>query len=249
MDTETFQRAANLSPALAERWISAITAAADEFDINTPARLAAWLAQMGHESGGFRLLSESFNYAPDALKIFSRIPAGMRSQLGRQPGETTVPIARQRQIANLAYASRFGNGDAASGDGWRYRGRGLKQVTFKDNYRDFGRDLCQREGHEIRARYARNRDAARCGSCCQCRSDHRDGESGDHSSVTGRTRSAAAYIKASRRTTVPPPRPQRVLLLLDFISGRQDVHIRDIGDIKYPVRQDDRVGAAREATR
>ncbi|TDN58904.1 glycoside hydrolase family 19 protein [Paraburkholderia sp. BL10I2N1] len=141
MDTETFQRAASLSPALAERWISAITAAADEFDINTPARLAAWLAQMGHESGGFRLLSESFNYAPDALKIFSRIPAGMRSQLGRQPGETTVPIARQQQIANLAYAGRFGNGDAASGDGWRYRGRGLKQVTFKDNYLDAGRAL------------------------------------------------------------------------------------------------------------
>jgi putative chitinase len=141
MDTETFQRAANLSPALAERWISPITAAADEFDINTPARLAAWLAQMGHESGGFRLLSESFNYAPDALKIFSHIPAGMRSQLGRQPGEKTVPIARQQQIANLAYGGRFGNGDAASGDGWRYRGRGLKQVTFKDNYRDAGRAL------------------------------------------------------------------------------------------------------------
>ncbi|SAK95133.1 glycoside hydrolase family protein [Caballeronia arationis] len=141
MDTETFQRAANLAPALAERWILPITEAAHEFDINTPARLAAWIAQMGHESGGFRLLSESFNYAPDALKIFSRIPASARAQLGRQPGEKAVSIARQQQIANLAYGGRFGNGDAASGDGWRYRGRGLKQVTFKDNYRDAGRAL------------------------------------------------------------------------------------------------------------
>lgn len=138
---ETFQRAANLSPALAERWLSPITAAAREFDIDTPARLAAWLAQMGHESGGFKLLSESFNYAPEALRIFSRIPANMRTQLGRHSGEKVVPLARQEEIANLAYGGRYGNGDAASGDGWRYRGRGLKQVTFKDNYRDAGRAL------------------------------------------------------------------------------------------------------------
>jgi putative chitinase len=91
MDTETFQRAANLAPALAERWILPITEAAHEFDINTPARLAAWIAQMGHESGGFRLLSESFNYAPDALKIFSRIPASARAQLGRQPARRRSP--------------------------------------------------------------------------------------------------------------------------------------------------------------
>lgn len=141
MDIETFQRAANLSPALAERWLTPITAAADEFDIDTPARLAAWLAQMGHESGGFKLLSESFNYAPEALRIFSRVPANLRAQLGRHPGEKVVPLARQEEIANLAYGGRYGNGDAASGDGWRYRGRGLKQVTFKDNYRDAGRVL------------------------------------------------------------------------------------------------------------
>jgi len=140
MYLETFQRAANLSPALAERWLSTITAAADEFDINSRPRLAAWIAQRGHESGGFILLSESFNYAPEALKIFSRIPASMRAQLGRQPGQKAVPVARQQEIANLAYAGRYGNEDAASGYGWRYRGRGLKQVTFRDNYRDAGRD-------------------------------------------------------------------------------------------------------------
>lgn len=112
-----------------------------EFGISTPARRAAFLAQIRHESGGLTQLTESFNYRPEALAIFSRVPAAMRAQLGRHPNETAVPIDRQRQIANLAYGNRYGNGDAASGDGWRYRGRGLKQITFRDNYRACGRAL------------------------------------------------------------------------------------------------------------
>ncbi|WP_241019578.1 glycoside hydrolase family 19 protein [Burkholderia sp. Ac-20345] len=112
-----------------------------EFGINTPARQAAFLAQIGHESGGFSSLVESFNYAPAALALFSRVPVSLRAQLGRQSGEKTVPLDRQRQIANLAYGGRYGNGDASSGDGWRYRGRGLKQVTFRDNYAAAGKTL------------------------------------------------------------------------------------------------------------
>ncbi|WP_321914826.1 glycoside hydrolase family 19 protein [Paraburkholderia sp. J11-2] len=112
-----------------------------EFAINTPKRQAAFIAQIGHESGGFTQLVESFNYAPAALALFSRVPALMREKLGRQPGEKAVPLERQQQIANLAYGGRYGNGDVASGDGWRYRGRGLKQVTFRDNYTAAGRAL------------------------------------------------------------------------------------------------------------
>jgi len=141
MDRQQFQRAAQLSDALADRWYSHVVAAANEFDIVTPARLAMWLAQMGHESAGFTSLVESFNYRIDALAIFSRIPAQLRGQLGRQPGETSVPREREIKIANLAYGGRYGNDGVVSGDGWRYRGRGLKQITFKDNYRACGTAL------------------------------------------------------------------------------------------------------------
>ncbi|MCA8017723.1 glycoside hydrolase family 19 protein [Burkholderia metallica] len=141
MDKSVFQRAAGLSAALADRWYGAVSAAMAEFDINTPARQAAFIAQIGHESGGFSRLVESFDYRIDALAIFSRVPVLMRAKLGRQPGERSVPLDRQQQIANLAYGGRYGNGDAASGDGWRYRGRGLKQVTFHDNYAAAGKAL------------------------------------------------------------------------------------------------------------
>ncbi|WP_233867046.1 glycoside hydrolase family 19 protein [Paraburkholderia adhaesiva] len=141
MDRDTFQRALALTDTLTMRWFAPVSAAMTEFAINTPARRAAFLAQIRHESGGLTQLTESFNYRPEALAIFSRVPAAMRATLGRRPNETTVPLARQQQIANLAYASRYGNGDAASGDGWRFRGRGLKQITFRDNYRDCARAL------------------------------------------------------------------------------------------------------------
>ncbi|WP_175785315.1 glycoside hydrolase family 19 protein [Burkholderia ambifaria] len=141
MDMDLFKRAAGLTDALADRWFPHIELAVAEFDITTPRRLAAWLAQMGHESGGFTQLVESFNYRIDALKIFSRVPADMRAQLGRRDNEKVVPIERQIKIANLAYGGRYGNGDVSSGDGWRYRGRGLKQVTFKDNYRECGQAI------------------------------------------------------------------------------------------------------------
>lgn len=65
----------------------------------------------------------------------------MRATLGRRPDEKTVPPERQRQIANLADASHYGNGDAKTCDGWLFRGRGLKQITFSDHYRQCGRAL------------------------------------------------------------------------------------------------------------
>src|SRR5580692_2776944 len=141
MDKMTFQRAAGLSAALTDRWYGPVSAAMAEFDINTPPRQAAFIAQMGHESGGYTRLVESFDYRIDALKIFSRLTAADRQRLGRQPGEKSVPLERQREIANIAYGGRYGNGPAASGDGWRYLGRGLKQITFADNYRACGRAL------------------------------------------------------------------------------------------------------------
>lgn len=141
MEMTQFERATGLLPALAARWYAPLTQAMVEFAIDTPTRKAAFLAHVGHESSGFRHLVESFNYRPEALAIFSRVPAEMRAKLGRQLGEVEVPVERQAQIANLAYGGRFGNGNPASGDGWRYRGRGLKQITFADNYRECGKAL------------------------------------------------------------------------------------------------------------
>ncbi|BFI57330.1 hypothetical protein KD4_12750 [Yersinia pseudotuberculosis] len=105
-----------------------------EFGIDTPRRQAAFIAQIGHESGDFKALVESFNYSVVGLKttFSSRLTAGQCEMLGRQPGETVVPIERQKAIANLVYSKRYGNN--APGDGWKFRGRGLKQITFLDNY-------------------------------------------------------------------------------------------------------------------
>ncbi|WP_236905816.1 glycoside hydrolase family 19 protein [Collimonas pratensis] len=116
-------------------WAAPINAAMAEFGIGTPARCAAFIAQIGHESAGMSCLSESFNYSVQGLiATFGKRITAHASVLGRQPGERIVPLERQIRIANIVYANRYGNGDVVSGDGWRYRGGGLKQITFRDNY-------------------------------------------------------------------------------------------------------------------
>ncbi|MFJ2989939.1 glycoside hydrolase family 19 protein [Collimonas sp. NPDC087041] len=116
-------------------WIDAINAAMVEFGITTPAQQAAFIAQIGHESVALSRTSESFDYSIQGLTAQFGMRIGANAAvLGRQPGEKAVPLDRQARIANIVYAGRYGNGDAASGDGWRYRGGGLKQITFHDNY-------------------------------------------------------------------------------------------------------------------
>jgi putative chitinase len=119
----------------AAAWIDPVNAAMVEFGINTPARQAVFIAQIGHESVGLSRASESFDYSVQALTAqFGRRIGANAAILGRQPGEKAVPMARQIRIANIVYANRYGNGDASTGDGWRYAGGGLKQITFHDNY-------------------------------------------------------------------------------------------------------------------
>ena len=106
----------------------------DKFEINTPLRLAHFLAQCGHESGGFKLVQENLNYGAKGLMgIFKKY----------FPNETTA-LAYERKpekIANVVYASRMGNGDKTSGDGWKFHGRGFIQLTGKDNYVAFGKSI------------------------------------------------------------------------------------------------------------
>lgn len=135
MTTQQLATALNIPLDRASIWIASIHATMTEFGISTPARQTAFLAQIGHESGGLASTSESFNYSVQGLvATFGNRISGNAAVLGRQKNEKMVPVDRQMKIANIVYAGRYGNGAAASGDGWRFRGRGLKQVTFHDNY-------------------------------------------------------------------------------------------------------------------
>lgn len=134
MDAKTMQLAVGLSDAMTSRWASPILAAMAEFGIDTPKRQAAFLPQAAHESKRFASLHESFDYSIPSLRstFRDRINGELANRLGRQPGESSVPMARQATIANLVYGGRFGNN--TTGDGWRYRGGGIMQITFLANY-------------------------------------------------------------------------------------------------------------------
>jgi putative chitinase len=115
------------------RFATPLAEACAEWGIDTPLRLAAFLAQIAHESGQLRLLVENLNYSAEALlRVFPRhFDAAQAAAYARQ----------QERIAARVYANRMGNGAEASGDGWRYRGRGLIQVTGHDNYAACGTAL------------------------------------------------------------------------------------------------------------
>ena len=116
------------------QWYEAISSILPEYEINTPQRVAAFLAQCAHESGGFVFLKENLNYkAPSLRKVFSKY--------FQDDATATAYANKPERIANRVYANRMGNGDESSGDGWRYCGRGLIQLTGKDNYTFFAASL------------------------------------------------------------------------------------------------------------
>jgi len=104
------------------------------YDINTVLRVAAFLAQCGHESSSLTVLQENLNYSAQALqRVFPEY---------FPDAATARQYARKKEmIANRVYANRMGNGNEESGDGWKYRGRGIIQITGKENYQTSSFDL------------------------------------------------------------------------------------------------------------
>ena len=118
-------------------WHKALEQLFPDYDINTPKRMAAFIAQCAHESGGFMVLTENLNYRWQSLrKIFPKyFPNDSIAQdYASRPN-------KQEAIANRIYASRMGNGPEESGDGFRFRGRGLIQLTGRHNYTWFAASL------------------------------------------------------------------------------------------------------------
>jgi putative chitinase len=143
--------AAGVKQATAEKWTAAVAAACQEFGIDTPQRIAGFLSQCAHESGGFERLQENLNYSAEGMAGIWPTRFAVQEPDPKRPGKTkpkkdangkNIPnkfaLALHRKpeaIANVVYSGRMGNGPIESGEGWLYRGRGLKQLTGKDNHR------------------------------------------------------------------------------------------------------------------
>jgi putative chitinase len=122
--------AAGIAPTQARTFAEPLAAACSRFGIVTPARVAGFLAQCRVESAGFTALEESLHYR-DAARIASIFKSRVHSIADAQR-----LVRNPQALANCVYAGRLGNGPEASGDGWRFRGRGLKQLTGRANYAD-----------------------------------------------------------------------------------------------------------------
>lgn len=121
---------------VASDWLSPLWAAMQKFHITTPRRAAAFISNIGVETAGLTVLVENLNYSAQGLANTwpKRYAVDPNQTLGKVPNALAKRLARNPQaIANNVYANRMGNGDEASGDGWRNRGRGLMQTTGADN--------------------------------------------------------------------------------------------------------------------
>ena len=132
-----------------EKWVDHVRNACAEFSIDTPQRVAAFLAQTSHESAGYTMLEENLNYSDVTMAAvwpnrFAVIDTATKKAKKDEKGKN-IPNAfakalhrKPEMIANAVYSNRMGNGTIESGEGWLYRGRGLKQLTGKDNMRRCG---------------------------------------------------------------------------------------------------------------
>ncbi|THD46629.1 glycoside hydrolase family 19 protein [Enterobacteriaceae bacterium ML5] len=137
MNKSQFQKAANISADQGSRWFPCINATFAEYGITDPLAQAMFIAQVGHESSGFTRITENLNYTPEGLR--ATFKKYFSEEEAQQFGRTAAHPANQEGIANKVYGNRLGNSSA--GDGWRYRGRGLIQITGRENYEACGKSL------------------------------------------------------------------------------------------------------------
>lgn len=133
------------------KWLDAVVATCEEFEINTPQRIAGFLSQTSHESGGYTMLTEDLRYRAETLAVcwpnrFAVLGPDKKPVKDAKGKNTPTKVAqaiagKPELIANMVYANRMSNGPTESGDGWKYRGRGIKQLTGKDNYARCGAAL------------------------------------------------------------------------------------------------------------
>jgi len=133
-----------------DKWLDAVVQTCQEFEIDTLERIAAFIAQTAHESGGYTMLTENLNYKaatlaacwPNRFAVLGADKKPIKENGKLVPTAVANSIAGKPElIANLVYSNRMGNGPAESGEGWLYRGRGLKQLTGKDNVTRCGQAL------------------------------------------------------------------------------------------------------------
>jgi len=116
-----------------QEWYEALTDELSKYEITSVKRVAMFIAQCGHESGNFTALKENLNYQAHALTSIwpKRFPANIAADYAHNP----------EKIANRAYCDRMGNGSEESGDGWKFHGRGLIQLTGRSLYEAFAREI------------------------------------------------------------------------------------------------------------
>lgn len=160
--------AAGIKRDVAERWLPHVQAAMERFNINTKNQVAAWLAQTAHESAGYTALVENLNYSADTMATvwptrFAELGPDKKPKKNEKgkniPNKFAMALHRQPEaIANAVYSNRMGNGNIESGEGWKFRGRGLKQLTGKFNHQKcsegLGVDLVANPDMLLDPRYA-----------------------------------------------------------------------------------------------
>lgn len=141
-----------------DEWMLSINKLLPVYNITSVKRVAMFLAQTGHESGNWNVLEENLNYRSSTLlRVFPKY--------FKTSAEADAYAMKPEKIANKVYASRMGNGGPSSGDGYKYRGRGILQVTGKDNYRACSKALYGDERLLTKPELLSGKDGA-LGSAC-----------------------------------------------------------------------------------